>query len=151
MGLGTSGAAFAPPHLAASRLLGRATIVAREAEMRSSAPGVVPSWVLAAAVGVSACGFDTCSDQYECPPPPEACADGRVCVDGWCVVPGADIDASVVVPDGGADLDASADGGCPGPALGFTPSNSRCATSRPPARRWPSPPATGRSTPTTAP
>ena len=55
------------------------------------------------------CGIDSRSDAFRCDP---RCPDDRECVDGWCVIPGADIDARADGSGGGPD--ASIDGrACP--------------------------------------
>jgi hypothetical protein len=43
---------------------------------------------LIAFLALSGCGFDSRSGQFACEPDGD-CDDGRVCVDGWCVVEGA--------------------------------------------------------------
>lgn len=84
--------------------------------------------LVSAAAVVMGCGFETRSDTYRCEPPGDECGDGRVCVDGWCVIDhdgGQLVDANPLLPDANPLLpDARTDdGGCDGPDLGFTPSN----------------------------
>ena len=62
--------------------------------------------LLAALLSASACGFDSRSGQFECGSG-GSCDDGRVCVDGWCVVP-----ESIPTPDVDVGPFTCDDSGC---------------------------------------